>query len=108
MISIPPPSRVALGTAIVDGKRVEIFLTAEWARYFQSINSMAVSSSQVGDNSAVGASIMFGSDAGNDSDNVLVVPGPAGASGLPGAPGPAIFMLQDPESNDIFWPVKSN
>lgn len=37
--------------------------------------------------------------------DVEFVPGPPGPKGDRGEPGPAIFMLEDPVENDVFWMV---
>jgi hypothetical protein len=138
MISIPPPTRIAIGIATVAGQRIEIFLTAEWARYFESLNMQSNSTLQnfnnfatgafmgllaeggdgaesippppgprgfPGDQGSTGPAITLGDEGGGSTE---FVPGPPGRDGEPGKPGPAIFMLQEPETNDVFWPVKSN
>lgn len=137
MISIPPPTRVAIGTVSINGKQVEVFLTTEWARYFESLNIQSNSTQQNFNNFATGAFMGLLAEGGDGSDsippppgprglpgdpgatgpavilgdeggNVEFIPGPPGSPGEPGQPGPAIFMLQEPENNDVFWPVKPN
>lgn len=44
MLSVPPPTRVALGTLEIGGQKVELFLSPEWARYFISLNTQVVES----------------------------------------------------------------
>lgn len=44
MLSVPPPTRVALGTLEVAGRKVELFLSPEWARYFLSLNNQVTES----------------------------------------------------------------
>lgn len=133
-LNLPPPTRVALGTVQVAGRPVEIFLSAEWAFYLQSLTA------QVNNNSATldqVAAASMGSDLAPDGgdDAVFVpgppgpqgergdpapstlfgdgdaavefIPGPPGAPGVQGAPGPALFLLQDAENNDVFWPIKN-
>lgn len=137
MINVPPPTRIAIGTVTVNGKQLEIFLTTEWARYFETLNSQSNSTLQSFNNFATGAFMGLlaeggdGSDSippppgprglpgdtgatgpavilGDEASNTEFIPGPPGRQGEPGQPGPAIFMLQEPETNDVFWPVKSN
>lgn len=108
MISIPPPTRVAIGTVSINGKQVEVFLTAEWARYFESLNVQSNSTMQNLNNMTAGSFMSLLTEGGDVSDSIPPLPGPPGRPGEPGQPGPAIFMLQEPETNDVFWPVKPN
>lgn len=137
MINVPPPTRIAIGTVTVNGKQLEVFLTTEWARYFESLNNQSNSTLSSFKNFATGAFMGLLSEGGDGADSSIPPPGPRGLSGDTGAPGPAvilgdeggstefipgppgrpgdqgqpgpaIFMLQDPETNDVFWPVKSN
>jgi hypothetical protein len=138
MISVPPPTRIAIGTAMVNGQRIEIFLTTEWARYFEALNEQSSNTLQNLNNFATGAFMGLLAEGGDGSESMPpppgqrgltgdtgatgpavilsdegsgateFVPGPPGAPGAPGPAGPAIFMLQEPETNDVFWPVKSN
>lgn len=138
MINVPPPTRIAFGTVTVNGKQLEVFLSTEWARYFESLNTQSNSTLQsfnnfstgafmgllaeggdasdsippppgprglTGDQGSTGPAVILGDESGGSTE---FVPGPRGAPGEQGQPGPAIFMLQEPESNDVFWPVKSN
>lgn len=105
MIKVPPPGRIAIGTATVNGQRVEMFLTPEWARYFESLTNQS-------DNSAAllslsGAIASMGDDSGSVMEFIPGPPGPAGMDGAQGAPGPAIFLLQEPEEIEVFWPAKN-
>lgn len=137
MINVPPPTRIAFGTVMVNGKQMEVFLTTEWARYFESLNTQSNSTLASFNNFATGAFMGLLAEGGDGSDLILpppgppgppggtgatgpavilgdeggnteFIPGPPGRPGEPGQPGPAIFMLQEPETNDVFWPVKSN
>ena len=139
MISIPPPTRIAFGTVTVNGKQLEVFLSIEWARYFEALNTQSNSTLQNFNNFTTGAFMGLLAEGGDGADfsipppgprglpgemgatgpvvalgnedgdgNTEFIPGPPGRPGDPGAPGPAIFMLQEPETNDVFWPVKSN
>ncbi|QYG07126.1 hypothetical protein [Janthinobacterium sp. PAMC25594] len=138
MISVPAPTRIAIGTAMVAGKQVEIYITPEWARYFESLNAQSSSTLQNFNNFAMGAFMGllaegsdgaesippppgprgFPGDQGSTGPAITLgdegggstefVPGPPGRDGEPGKPGPAIFMLQEPETTDVFWPVKPN
>lgn len=137
MINTPPPTRVAIGSVVVAGKSVDIFLNVEWARYFESLSRQSNSTLSSFNNFATGAFMGLlaeGGEAfdsippppgppgppggtgatgpavilGDEGSNTEFIPGPPGPPGDQGQPGPAIFMLQEPESNDVFWPVKSN
>lgn len=44
----------------------------------------------------------FAQDAGGD---IEFIPGPQGPQGQQGPAGPAVFLLQEPEDNDVFWRV---
>jgi hypothetical protein len=110
-LSIPPPSRVAIGTALVGGQRVDIYLNPEWARYFESLNTTVIVTSDAvglpgadGTTGAAGSGVAF-SESGGDTE---FIPGPRGEQGPKGEPGPALFMFQEPESNDVFWPIKNS
>jgi len=106
MINQPAPARIAIGHAMVKGERVEVIVSLEWSRYFESLTSQTNLSASIGDTGSIGAagaSIGFlESGIGND---VEFVPGPRGEDGVIGPPGPAIFLLEDPVENDIFWRV---
>ena len=101
MLSVPPPTRVALGTLQVGGQRIELFLSTEWARYFESLNTQVLASAA---RLAAGdvPGMAFLDDSG---DGLELIPGPRGATGLQGDLGPALFMLQDDSgSGDLFVP----
>lgn len=111
-LNLPPPSRVALGFANVAGQRVEVLVNPEWARYFESLNSQVnVTSSAVGLPGAAGATGAAGAAVSlansDDGGAVEFIPGPPGQPGPQGDPGPALFLMQEPESNDVFWPIKN-
>lgn len=137
MIRTPAPTRVPIGSVVIAGRRVDVFLNIEWARYFELLNAQAVATDKNFNNFAVGAFMGLlaeGSDGaesmpplpgprgepggqgapgaaimlGDDGSTVEFIPGPPGRDGVQGPAGPAIFLLQDPETNDVFWPVKSN
>jgi hypothetical protein len=44
MLNVPAPTRIPLATLQVGGKTVEVFLSPEWARYFQSLNTQVTES----------------------------------------------------------------
>lgn len=71
MLNVPPPTRIPLGTLDVGGKKVEMFLSPEWARYFLSLNR------QVGESAATIATAlgmtMMTQDSGDES--VPMAPG---------------------------------
>lgn len=138
MINVPPPTRVAIGVAEINGRRVEVFLTPEWSRYFQMLTSQSTDTMRNFNNFATGAFMGLLAEGGDGTDAappppgprgqqgevgppgptivlgddggapVEFIPGPPGRPGEPGAPGPAIFMLQEPETNDVFWPINPN
>jgi hypothetical protein len=90
MLSVPPPTRVALGTLHVGGQKVEVFLSPEWARFFQSLNTQVQTH---------GATLAQGDTRtvliGDATEAPDVFPGPPGPPGMQGNPGLALFMLQD-------------
>jgi hypothetical protein len=90
MLNVPPPTRIALGTLQVGGQKLELFLSPEWARYFQSLNAQVQATGPTLAQSA--AQIALLGDAMEAPD---VFPGPPGQQGMQGAPGLALFMLQD-------------
>ncbi|WP_070281912.1 hypothetical protein [Janthinobacterium sp. MP5059B] len=115
MISVPAPTRIAIGTAMVAGKQVEIYLTPEWARYFLSLNTQVVDTSEAlgqiglpgkdgasgaaGAFGAAGAALAFMDDSAGSAD---IIPGPPGIEGAAGAPGPALFFTAaDPDSPEF-------
>jgi hypothetical protein len=89
MLSVPPPTRVALGTLQIGGQKVELFVSTEWARYFQSLNSQVQNNAGALAESAQHAALL--GDSGEASDFVPQ-PGPPGQRG---EMGPALFLLQD-------------
>lgn len=109
-LTVPPPTRIAIGSAMVGGQKVDLYLNPEWARYFDSLNSQVVVTSNAvgqpgapGTTGAAGAGVSL-SDEGSGGD-FLPIPGPAGNPGPQGALGAALFMLQDtPESQDVILP----
>lgn len=96
MLNVPPPTRVAIGTVEIAGKRFEVFASTEWARYFQQLNTQTVANTE-----GLAASqphAMLQNDAAEAPD---VFPGPPGPPGGKGDPGLALFLLQDaPEAPD--------
>jgi hypothetical protein len=90
MLNLPPPTRIALGTVEVGGKKVELFLSPEWARYFQSLNTQVQENGTALMKSAALPALL--SDAMEAPD---LFPAPPGPPGMQGAPGMALFMLQD-------------
>lgn len=112
MLKVPPPTRVPLGTLQVGGQKVELLLSPEWARYFQSLNSQVQANGDSLAQAAAHASLM--SDAQDVPD---VFPAPPGLPGMQGDPGMALFMLQDdpgeqqmlvpPTVDGVFVPLNS-
>lgn len=104
-LKVPPPSRIAIGTATIAGQQVEVYMSSEWARYFQNLtNEVTVTSSAVGlpgapgTTGAAGVGLGF-SDGGGD--DVEFMPGPRGDPGAQGIQGPqgdpgaVAYLLQD-------------
>lgn len=99
MLSVPPV-RIPLGTLQVGGQKVELYLSPEWARYFQSLNSQVQASS-----TALAQSAALTPFLGDTSELPDIVPGPPGERGLQGPPGVALFMLQDsPDEQSMLVP----
>lgn len=90
MLSVPPPTRVAIGTLEVGGQRIDLFLAPEWARYFQALNGQVQGNTTVVMESAQHTALL--GEAAEAPDTFPAPPGPPGAKG---DSGPALFMLQD-------------
>lgn len=104
-LSAPMQARIPIGTVVVNGQQLEVTLNTEWGRFFESLtvttnsNTAAVSSGNVD-----GGIAALLADGGESAE---FIPGPPGPPGRQGDPGPALFVLQDNETNDIFWPIKA-
>lgn len=106
-LSAPNQARIPIGTVIVGGQKFEVVINVEWARFFESLTVSTNSNSAAavnGKNGADGVAVMVTGDGG---DSVEFIPGPPGAPGRQGDPGPALFIMQDNDTNDIFWPIKA-
>jgi hypothetical protein len=90
MLSVPAPTRIPLGTAQVGGQKVELFLSPEWARYFQSLNTQVQANGAALAQGAAHAALL-----GDATDAPDLFPAPPGPPGMQGDPGLALFMLQD-------------
>ena len=100
MLKVPPPTRVPLGTLQVGNQKIELVLSAEWARYFEALTAQVQSSS-----SALAQSVALTAFLGDAADVPDPVPGPPGDRGAEGAPGLALFMLQDsPDEQSMLTP----
>jgi hypothetical protein len=85
-------------------------MSPEWARYFQSATGQINSNTSSVVNITTNVSNIAGGSSGlmQDSEgDVEFIPGPQGAPGAQGPAGPAIFLLQDPECTETFWPTKN-
>lgn len=100
MINVPPPTRIAIGTITVNGKQLEIYLSAEWARYFESLNSQSNSTLQSFNNFAAGAFMGLLGEGDDGGGSTSAPPGPRGLQGDPGQSGLALFMLHDDSGSD--------
>jgi hypothetical protein len=74
----------------VGGQKIDIFLSPDWARYFQSLNTQVQASAATLAQSKAQAALL--ADAMQEPD---VFPGPPGPNGTQGDPGLALFLLQD-------------
>lgn len=100
MLKVPPPTRVPLGTLQVGNQKVEVFLSPEWARYFETLNAQVQASS-----TALAQSVALTAFLGDAEDLPDVLPGPPGDRGAEGAAGLALFMLQDiPDEQSMLTP----
>lgn len=72
MLSVPAPTRVALGTLEVGGQKVELFLSPEWARYFQSLNTQVMESTVL---IAAAANLALASMDDGAPENLQMAPG---------------------------------
>jgi hypothetical protein len=93
-----PPSRVPIGYVLAGGQKLDVFLSPEWARYFQSLNTQVVVTGNAvglpgapGTTGAAGIGVAL-SDGDGEGAQFIPMPGPAGDAGAPGA---ALFLLQD-------------
>jgi hypothetical protein len=103
---------VALGTLQVGGQKVELFLSPEWARYFQSLNTQVIANG-----AALAQSDAHTALLGEAMEAPDVFPSPPGPPGMQGDPGLALFMLQDdageqpvpvpPCVDGVYVPLKS-
>jgi hypothetical protein len=137
MLSVPPPTRVAIGAVEIAGKRYEVFVSVEWARYFQQLNTTTndINATINGLNGSGGLGFGMLEDGDSGGESIVIIqgapgekgdPGPAvgllagdgdaspefvpgvpGPPGPEGPPGPAIFIMQDNDNNDIYWPIKA-
>jgi hypothetical protein len=104
MLNVPPPTRIAIGTVEIAGKRYEVFASVEWARYFQQLNTMTVSSAE-----GLAAMQPHAALLDDVTESHDVFPGPPGPAGIKGDPGLALFMLQDsPEEPAVLMPPASS
>lgn len=104
-LNIPPPTRVAIGFATVNGVKVPLYIDPEWARYFESLNtavnvtSAAVTAGAAG---APGAPTMLADS--SDGGSVEFIPGPAGKPGADGIAGPALMFSGSEDGSVEFIP----
>lgn len=90
MLKVPPPTRIALGTLQVGAQKIELFLSPEWARYFESLNNQVLANGAALEQSAALPALLADS-----MDAPDLFPSPPGPPGMQGDPGLALFMLQD-------------
>lgn len=103
-----PQGRIPIGVAMVNGQRVEVTIDQEWMRYFVTLTERAggvvgTSTTEIVTRLDRAADVVIlDGDGGGD---VEFIPGPKGDKGERGDPGPALWMLEDPIENDVFWRV---
>ena len=101
-----PQGRIAIGYAMVNDKRVPVTIDVEWDKYLLFLTNQSngyEGSALVGAQGVAGASVML--DGGEGGGDVEFVPGPRGPQGERGEPGPALWMLEDPQETEVFWKV---
>jgi hypothetical protein len=106
-LSTPSQARIPIGTVVINGQQLEVAINQEWARFFESLTATTNNNTTVAVNGKDGANGVAVMLAGDGAESVEFIPGPPGAPGRQGDPGPALFILQDNETNDIFWPIKA-
>jgi hypothetical protein len=104
-----PQGRIPIGFATVGGQRVPVEVDQQWMRYFTTLTERAggiVAPTNIVNyiSSTVAPSVVLDSG-GDDSGDQVMIPGPAGPQGPKGDPGPALFLMEDPIDNDIYWRV---
>jgi hypothetical protein len=102
-----PQGRIPIGHVVIGGQRLAVELDLEWDRYFQVLTERAggvVGPSNIVTyiSQTVAPSVVLD---GGGGDDVEFIPGPQGLRGEQGPPGPAIFIMEDPAENDVFWRV---
>jgi hypothetical protein len=100
----PPQARIQIGTATMGGAIVPVMIDQEWMRFF-SLQANALNGGLAGFTGAqgqAGAAVALSSDEGGE---VEFIPGPPGPKGDRGEPGPALWMLEDPQETEVFWKV---
>ena len=99
-----PQGRIKIGTVMVGGQAVPVTVDLEWDRYFDVL-TRALNGGLAGFTGAqgqAGAAVALSSDEGGE---VEFIPGPPGPKGDRGEPGPALWMLEDPQETEVFWKV---
>lgn len=100
-----PQGRIPIGFAMVNGQRVEVTIDQEWMRYFVTLTARAggvvgVSTTEIVNRLDRAADVVIlDGDSGGD---VEFIPGPQGPQGPKGDPGPALWMLEDPQETETF------
>lgn len=132
-IASPAQGRVPIGYVVVNGQKLDVTLTDEWARYFEAlgVRSTTAATQITNIQGAVDMSSVLGTGDGDgagdpmpgppgkdgmtgatgpalgllaaDPDMPDMIPGPAGPTGQQGAPGPAIYLTQDPTDTETFF-----
>ncbi len=107
MINLQAPSqpRVPLGSArFPNGAVVEIKLSDEWARYFNSLNGQVLANASLLE--AMAQQAMMMPDGVDSGDSTPGIPGQRGANGDAGL---ALFMLADsPDEQVMMFPPSAN
>jgi hypothetical protein len=98
MLSIPPPAGIAFGMIEVGGQKVELFMSKEWARYFQTLNNQVETSAGILTENAQHAALLLDSA---ETPDFFPSPGPQGERG---AMGPALFLMHE-EGDEMPMPT---
>ncbi len=96
MLNVPAPTRIALGTVEIAGKKYEVFASVEWSRYFQQLNTQTLANASSLDATQPHTALL--NEAMEAPD---VFPGPPGPQGGQGDPGLALFLLQDTVEDQV-------
>jgi hypothetical protein len=102
-----PQARIPLAWVMVNGQRVPAEIDIEWMRALigmvDRLGGVSGPANIVNYIQSTTTPPGGLSDEGGNEDNFY--PGPQGQKGDKGEPGPAVWLLDDPIENDVFWRV---